>query len=246
MNAKGFKIIKGYFTNSELLQIEATLTDLYQMQAAKTRYKVIRSTRLDDIISMMEDLDKEALYQVQNMIAVSPPIRKVVDRLSEFVSNSLISGPGLFINKPFTKRLLYRWHSEAHYYPKRRTFLNAWFPLFGDKTLKNGTMSFKVGSHGRDYPFAEYQEASYYFRQFEIPDIFHQEFPEYHVQCKRGDLVLFDRNLVHKSNENLSQYFSFAMVARIWNPENDLTVSGDFRVTPYGQDVGRSGLIING
>ena len=32
-------------------------------------------------------------------------------------------GPNIFIDKPKTKRLLYKWHSEANFYPKRRGFL---------------------------------------------------------------------------------------------------------------------------
>ena len=35
---------------------------------------------------------------------------------------SILHGPNIFINKPKTKRLLYKWHSEANFYPKREVF----------------------------------------------------------------------------------------------------------------------------
>ncbi len=54
----------------------------------------------------------------------------------------LIDGPALFVNRPNTERLLYKWHSEAHYYPKRRRFLNIWLQLFDTKSKDNGSMSF--------------------------------------------------------------------------------------------------------
>ena len=70
----------------------------------------------------------------------------------------LIDGPGIFINRPKTKRLLYKWHSESHYYPKRRNFLNIWFPIFTNKNEKNGTMCIKEKSHPlNDLPINEYQ-----------------------------------------------------------------------------------------
>ena len=48
----------------------------------------------------------------------------------------LMDRPGIFVNRPKTKRLLYKWHSESHYYPKRRNFLNIWLPIFYNKMLK--------------------------------------------------------------------------------------------------------------
>lgn len=62
---------------------------------------------------------------------------------------------------------------------------------------------------------------------------------------KPKDLVFFHRNLVHRSNQNKSDKYSFAVVSRIWDPSDDLTLSGSMGATPYGGNVGRSDLIVD-
>jgi len=54
-----------------------------------------------------------------------------------------MDGPGIFVNRPKTKKLCHKWHSESHYYPKRRNFLNIWLPIFDNKSNKNETMYVK-------------------------------------------------------------------------------------------------------
>ena len=259
----GFLIIRNAVQHID--RIEEIVTKLYRVQAFKIKeyaHMLHPECTLPEICEAMESNDKEALYQVQKLIPVAINLRSIIDTMNIFVNPCEISfkdedlwlmdGPGLFINRPHTDRLLYKWHSEQHYYPKRRNFLNVWFPLFTDKTKENGTMSFKVGSHKKVYPFSEYrgygkdtENKPNHFVQYEIPDNFHAEFEEYHCESRRGEMVVFHSNLIHRSNPNLSDHYSFAMVARIWNPADDLTLSGTFAATPYGNDIGRADLIVN-
>ncbi len=267
--ADGFTTIAQFFPIELLEQIEACIVDLYLMQARKigeysatTKEIQLSPTGLFDKFSMlyelMEQEDKEALYQVQKFFPSSPIMRSLFDakfldllrNLLRSDSNTLlIDGPALFVNRPHTERLLYKWHSEAHYYPKRRRFLNIWLPLFNDKSKKTGTMSFKIASHTSDFPFSDYQgfnrnsqNSANYFVQYEIPSNFLDQFSEHWCETRRGDLVIFDRNLVHRSNQNLSDSYSVALVARVWDPTDDLTLSGDIAATPYGGNIGRSNL----
>ena len=210
---------------------------------------------------MMEANDKEALYQTQKFLPSSPAARGIFNdpfitltqRLLGSAPHSLlIDGPALFVNRPRTERLLYKWHSEAHYYPKRRRFLNIWLPLFTRKTKANGTMSFRVGSHKRDFPFSDYQgynkdtqNKSNYFTQYEIPHSLVSDFKEHWCEVEPKDLIIFDRSMVHTSNQNTSDQYSIAVVARVWDPTDDLTLSGSIAATPYGGNVGRPGLVVN-
>lgn len=251
---RGFTHIKRFFDLDDLTEFEQSITRLYSLQAHKIADYSDLPDDLPAICEAMEAKDKEALYQVQKMLPLSPWVGELFGEqfretcaglLQCSTRNLLISGPGLLINRPNTTRLLYKWHSEAHYYPKRRRFLNIWFPVFADKTKDNGVMSVKLGSHKRDWPFAEYQEGQNAFRQFEVPENFVAEFPEHVCESKRGDLIVFDRNLIHRSNPNTSDGYSFACVTRVWTPEDDLTLSGEFDVTPYvGRDCGRANLVV--
>ena len=213
------------------------------------------------IYELMEAEDKEALYQVQKLLTSSVDARSIFHRefmelmagvLGSTTKNLLVDGPAIFVNRPQTERLLYKWHSEQHYYPKRRRFLNVWIPLFENKLEINGTMSFKEKSHLKDFPFADYQgynkdskDKSNYFIQYEIPANFLDEYNERFCVASPGDLYVFHKNLVHRSNANNTDRYSVAIVARVWDPSDDLTLSGTMHATPYGGNIGRPDLLVD-
>jgi len=268
----GFSTIKDFFSNDDLNNFETIVVDLYLIQAKKIgeyRKKAIDIENSDIpnfdkfsiIYEMMEQNDKEALYQVQKYLTSSVGARalfnqrfnKLTTGLLGSKNNSvLVDGPALFVNRPNTERLLYKWHSEAHYYPKRRRFLNIWLPLFDNKSKSNGTMSFREKGHLRDFPFSDYQgynkdthNKSNYFVQYEIPLNLLQEYKEHWCEVNRRDLVIFHKNLPHTSNQNISQKYSVAVVARVWDPSDDLTISGSMAATPYGGNIGRPNLVVD-
>lgn len=212
--------------------------------------------KLSKILELNESNDKEALYQLQKLYSSSNELRNIIGtkilmdefrKLLKLNKNHplLIDGPGIFINRPNTKRLLYKWHSESHYYPKRRNFLNIWFPIFFDKNEKNGTMFIKEKSHLlNDLPFNEYQgydksseNKKNHFIQYEVPENFVKHLKTFKSNLNVGDLLVFHRKSVHTSTPNLSKKYSFAVVFRVWDISKDLTISGNLGVSPY-RDVG--------
>jgi hypothetical protein len=259
-----------YFKKADLQVFEETIINLFSLQALKIGdyrgevLSIIQSSKDNfekfcKINELLEKDDQEALFQVQKYLTSSVGARSIFSEslmnlcgeiLGSDTRSLLVDGPAVFINRPNTERLLYRWHSEAHYYPKRRKLLNIWFPLFVGKTKNNGTMSFKEGSHKESFPFVEYHgyksksEKSNTVTQFEIPANFLTEFSEHWCEANVGDLIIFDRNMVHTSNPNTSQDYSAAVVARVWDPSEDLTLSGEIGATPYGGNIGRQNLVV--
>jgi hypothetical protein len=256
---------------SSIELFEKTVVELYGLQASKIgdfrdealetlNSKETNFEKFCNLYELLEKDDKDALYQVQKFLPASNGARNIfTDKVMEICAQALgsdtrkllIDGPAVFINRPNTERLLYRWHSEVHYYPKRRRFLNLWLPLFTPKTKQNGTMSFKEQSHKNSYPFVEYQgysaksEKKNSFIQMEIPPNFLAHLNEHWVEANVGDLVMFDKNLAHTSNANTSNQYSAAIVARVWDPSDDLTLSGNVDATPYGGNLGRQNLIVS-
>lgn len=161
-NSQGFLLRKNFFAEQKLNDLCCTLLDLFYMQSSKigeyrAKAKEVMDTRattfqkLSAIVELMEEQDKEALYQVQKFLPSSQPLRHFFDKpfmeycasvLGSKYNSLMLDGPALFVNRPNTQRLLYKWHSEAHYYPKRRRFLNVWFPIFLKKTRKMGLCRF--------------------------------------------------------------------------------------------------------
>ncbi len=268
----GYTTIQDFFSDKDLHNFETVVVDLFLLQAKKIfdyrdeaadieNSKMSNFEKFSSIYEIMEERDKEALYQVQKYLTSSAGARKLFNecfinlttRLLNSKKNSvLIDGPALFVNRPNTERLLYKWHSEAHYYPKRRRFLNIWLPLFDNKSKSNGTMSFKEKTHLRDFPFSDYQgynkdtqNKSNYFIQYEIPTNLVKDYKEHWCEVNRKDLIIFHKNLVHTSNQNTSEKYSVAVVARVWDPTDDLTISGSIAATPYGGNIGRPNLFVD-
>ena len=232
----------------------------YKAKATKIENSMASNLeKISAIFELMEKNDKEALYHVQrymkNCISINAFFdEKFLNLMTSLLSSKrediLLDGPALFINRPNTKRLLYKWHSESHYYPKRRRFLNIWLPLFNQKTKANGTMSFKEKSHKSEFPFSDYvgydnETKKNSYTQYEIPSKFVENYKEYFCEASPKDLVIFHRGLVHKSNINNSNKYSLAAVARVWDPTDDLTLSGDIDALPYKSNTGRSNLDVN-
>ena len=266
-NKTGISILKNVLKKKELDLFYNTLLNItfYHLRKIKENKnsitKIYNSSlplgdKLSKILELYEKNDKEALYQLQKLYSSSIELRNIIGtkflikefkKLLELKENQplLIDGPGIFINRPKTKRLLYKWHSESHYYPKRRNFLNIWFPIFFNKSEKNGTMFIKEKSHLlNDLPFNEYQgfdksseNKKNHFIQYEVPENFVKNLKTFKSNLNVGDLLAFHRKSIHTSTPNLSKKYSFAVTFRVWDISKDLTMSGDLAVSPY-RDVG--------
>jgi len=271
---KGYVIIKDFFEKEDLKRCEKSIAQLYALQAYKikpyrekmekhySKYNTYEDICL--IYNMMEEFDKEALYQVHKMILENYFIRKFVNNeklidIADVLINvnkdvALINGMGLFVNKPGSNRLLYKWHTAEHGYPKRMKCLSVWFPLYIPKNEQNGVMYVAEGSHKVKFPFVEYtgysskdKGKSNQLTQREIPDYLVENYKKVPTLAKPGDVVLFHHSLVHTSSINQSKDISFAGVIKIWEVSKDFTLSGNIAATPYsGSDTGRAELIIEG
>jgi hypothetical protein len=267
----GYLLLRSVVPSSLREMLERSIVQSYAMQALKflaLREKLggrppedFRTVEdLDEIVGLLEEHDREAAYQALWLIEASPGGRAFTawDELAQISARllrcpqelTLMTPPAPFINQPNSKRLLYRWHSEAGAYPKRRNFLNIWLPLFRDKHSKNGTMILARRSHVLDdVPFVDYRGydretlgTANYLVQYETPESFFLECERVPVEAAVGDLVVFHRKTIHTSAPNTSPFTTYVGVMRAWDPRGDLTISGDIQAKPYGGDLGRPGI----
>ncbi len=261
INELGFIGLTNFFDSLQIDRVQEAIFAVYLDQYNKLdNYPEFKTSGsifedMNFIVSTLEENDKEALYQVQKLLPQSAQIHSFftdqqiklfADLLGVKETSVLVNGPGLFINKPGSVRLLYKYHNEAHYYPKRRNFLNLWLPIFHNKTKDNGAMRLKLKSHlMEDIGFNEYtgydkisENKKNHFVQYEVPEVFHANYQEFVCEYNLGDLVIFKRNLLHTSNANITEKPSYALVYRIWENSMDLTLSGDFAIRPYSGSDG--------
>jgi ectoine hydroxylase-related dioxygenase (phytanoyl-CoA dioxygenase family) len=268
---QGYTIVENFWPPELLNAWENSIILFYLRQAIKIKSlkeklaPLVRTkltvNELDTILLSLENDYKEAAYQVIKMVEGSlaahqmMSFNKLIDMASSLLNcpSNLLTMAGInpFINLPSTKRLLYKWHTEGCYYPKRRNFLNIWFPIFRDKNIKNGTMWFCKKSHTiAERHFIEYQgydketeNKKNHFIQYEIPESELTEYEKIPVIAKRGDIVFFHRSMVHAGTVISSATASYASVMRIFDYGNDLTLSGDYATQPYKDQGGLSELI---
>lgn len=253
---EGFLILKKFWSEELLMIWEKTIISFYYMQANKIpeiKKRLNHATTikdLDRILILFEKHHKQAGYQAsqlirtsmaRNLIFTTTPFISICSQLLKCPKELLNIGDGvMFSNMPHQKRLLYQWHTEASYYPKRRNFVNGWFPIFRNKTKKNGTMMIMPKSHKKPYwDFMEhfgYDNTSQKTQtriQFEVPTKYLTEYEQKIIEIDRGDLILLDRNMLHASLINQSSQISYASIVRIFDTRNDLTLSSVLEVCPF-------------
>ena len=265
----GYIILKNFFNKKDIdsLNKKLWLISYYYFYKIKPYRKFLsnlNSNKVDYLnkfskfYNYFEKDEKKTLHSLQKILEQNTEIKNFFfdEKLKKIYTSLLdtdynlpifLHGPNIFINRPKTKRLLYKWHSEAKFYPKRRSFLNIWFPLFNNKTKTNGTMKIKEKSHKNfDYPINEYigfdkktLNSENNFFQKEIPEKFLKNYNTKTLDLKIGDLIIFHRNLVHSSSLNNSSEFSFALTGRIWEFSKDYSLSSNFGIEEnlYSKDI---------
>ena len=134
----------------------------------------------------------------------------------------------------------YTWHAEQVWYPKRRNFVNVWCPIIVDRVNKN-SISVMPSSHNKDwFYFSEYSGYDGEIDnnaniQYEIPSSFLKSYKSETPSLKLGEGLFFSSKLVHKSIENNSNEVLCAIVFRVYDYSEDLTLSSDWADIPYNR-----------
>ena len=190
---------------------------------------------LDECIQMMRNTSiGHKLASNNNLINISKKLLK-----NKKLSN-IISGPSMFINFPNSVRRKYTWHSEQNWYPKRRNFINVWYPIFRYRK-KNESMALKVSSHKKDwFYFSEYEGYKGKTNkdalvQYEIPEKFVKEFKTISPEVKKNEGLFFSGKIVHRSIDSKNNIF-YTLIFRIYDYTNDLTLSSNWADIPYNRN----------
>ena len=112
----------------------------------------ISETEIDDLAISVHEKNKRSLDFAIQELRECPSFYNLVNAKFLTKASELLNCPssllkihfdGILVNIPSNKQRLYRFHSEAHYYPYRKNFLNFWMPVIRDKQLDNGAMLIK-------------------------------------------------------------------------------------------------------
>jgi len=264
----GFQIHNLFFKN-QLSNVYVDLANRMKLQAYKIGLindpqfynynSSVNIKKLDRLITSLHKRNKRSVDFAVQELRECPSFYSLVNQNFLKISSKLLTCPtsllkihfdGILINIPSNKQRLYRFHTESHYYPYRKNFLNFWMPVLHNKTKKNGTMLIKHKGHKKKYSFNEYNgfdkiegdqvNEENFFYQLETPESEISEFKTLVVDLAVGDGLFFHGNLPHSSTTNKSNHPSYALIGRVYDYRKDLTLSDKTGIKLY--EGGRAGF----
>lgn len=265
----GISIFEDMFPKGVTEDIVTTFHSRLKVQAYKLRLiedaspaTEINVEQIDDLVQKVNATSKAALDFVVQSLRETPAASATMcqPRFLEAASD-LLKCPvsllkthmdGILINLPKNETRLYKFHSEAHYYPQRRNFLNFWMPVIRPKTTDNGSMVVKLRAHKNSYQFIEYtgfnskesndvSEADF-FHQLQIPEDDLSDYEDFVCSLQPNTAVFFHQNLPHTSTVNLSSAPSYTLIMRVYDYRYDATLSDNTGVKSYTSAAARGGF----
>jgi ectoine hydroxylase-related dioxygenase (phytanoyl-CoA dioxygenase family) len=218
LDEDGFVVLRNAFTEDELSDVTGTIT--YMLSAHAQLGETVSDTCVR--------LDKEnprLLYRIYQYSGSTLGVNRVRQACLKF-ARVLLPGKGIYIdidssvifNLPRDTRLTWTWHQESAYHPQIPESLGFWYPLIRPATVGNGTMSFLKGTHKLGLlPWTKHKPRADGATSLVPADIdrLTQEFPEVHCVTDVGDLVIFHKHMVHRSNFNASDTPRFTGLVRL-------------------------------
>ena len=215
----GFIIFKNFFNKKEINSFEKYLLKTY----SKHLQVKLNKKNIHSIIAGIEkkkkyDLLYKALKDYNDTLPFKEASKKLIKFSKKFFNNdykNVASGMAIGINN--SKRTAYKWHQEKPYYKKISTIHNQ-FPIFNACNLKNGTMSVLTGSHKigfiKKVKIVKLSKKS--INSFVPKNItaLKKKYSEKFINLNLRDVVLFNENIIHKTNNNISNKIRFACIIR--------------------------------
>jgi len=208
-NEFGFLSLKGIIPQE---QIDVLIRDLIFLFEP---YSGISENPIDSAIINLDRGDKEKLFSIHSSMYKLMSIKKLSCFFTDYIQKTfcldkpiLEISSGILLGIPNDKRLVYDFHQESSYMKGFSDIFNIHFPILRTSSIENGTMSVLSGSHKLghlDYDKKRFSENSY--TNLTPKDILkiQDSYTEQHCYLEVGDVIIFHKDLIHKSNNNLSE-----------------------------------------
>tara|TARA_B100000795_G_C22783546_1_gene433493 strand:+ start:1292 stop:2107 length:816 start_codon:yes stop_codon:yes gene_type:complete len=171
---------------------------------------------IDSGILNLDKADKKLLHKLHLSLQKSTAVRSMPNIFRNIISSinedktpvlDIFSGLLLGISKD--DRLVYNFHQESNYYREAFSDITVvHYPLLRTSKPENGTMSILPGSHKLgtlDYDKSQKSNNSYTTLIPKNMSKIVDKFPEFHCYLEVGDVILLNKDLIHKSNYNSSE-----------------------------------------
>ena len=222
----GVVVVQGAIPLSQLRRLQQAVQELFELSG---QYQ----GDVHKTCAHLDRVDQDLLYQINKCVARTRAFRDVTGHCWKYAAllhevrpaAMYMTGDVLF-GLSNDDRLVIDWHQDSAYYPGIKdpsTLMNCWFPVFEDATIENGAISLLLGSscEGRIAKTEHRRPHEKAFLSL-VPDgvqDLEKTYEEYRCTCEVGDLVVFNSNMVHRSNFNSTDHTRFSGVMVLHAPK---------------------------
>ena len=211
---KDFYETYGYIAIKKIIPEDLLVSIRNDLVAIFKQYGSDEKNPVDSGIINLDKTNKPKLYELHTAASKCISFRATSVFFSEVLKNiSGINNPVLEIASGFLlsiskdNRLVYDFHQESNYMKGFEDIFNVHYPLLRTSTIDNGTMSILPASHHYgtlSFTKARISKDSYTDLVPTNIEEITANIPELHCYLELGDVVIFHKDLIHKSNFNSS------------------------------------------
>jgi ectoine hydroxylase-related dioxygenase (phytanoyl-CoA dioxygenase family) len=231
----GFAIFENLYTPQELNQFENVIRETISdtLKRAIKDYpelaNIKKGDEFDAGVLALKAANPQYLSHIQRSISRSPEffylsskpdIAKFARELLELEASHpfYVSSCGMIFAHPHAKdtkssyHVELDWHTDVFFTIPRSQFIHIWSPFVHDATKELGTILVCPGSHKAGMVKQLMDINTTYNHRYKVDPSVIEQYQPIHVEVKRGSLVIFARDLIHRSGTNISNQVRYAMV----------------------------------
>jgi ectoine hydroxylase-related dioxygenase (phytanoyl-CoA dioxygenase family) len=220
----GWVYIPSFVPKDKVLKIENKIKNIFGVGGFD---------ELSKKIIELDKCDQSLLYQYNLSINRITEILSLAEKIDELLtlrhpkSSGVVLDHYVLLGLPADQRLAYSWHQESSYIPTVPTVYTMWTPLFTPSTRENGTMSVLSGTHKLgNIGYSRLEKPHGYCDLVVDTKELIPKHPEYFCCNAIGDCILFEKDLVHRSNFNITDKVRISLLLRIGHIDTVTQLSG--------------------
>lgn len=205
----GYVSIKGGIPKKFIDLIVSELNEIFLTYATDC------DNPFDSAVLELDRNHKDKLYELHTMAVKLTSFSNINSLVSGYINDicgkkmpQFTIGTGFLLGIPKDSRLVYDFHQESNYMKGFDDIFNVHYPLLRTSNFENGTMSVLPGSHKLgtlDYSISRVSENSYTNLVPSGIEEITNSYKELYNFLEVGDVLIFHKDLIHKSNYNSSE-----------------------------------------
>jgi len=237
-NQNGFIILDNFFSSEELKNFENILEYLIRRDLKKvldidpdfsiTDYD---NSIFNNGLIKLEEINHQYIADIYDTISQVPEFLRLITKketteyINQLLKRNLKKPLYTFtcrcrIDPPNDDRRKTKWHQEVFYTIPKSNFLQTWAPLVNDADVNNGTLQVCVGSHKEGIAKQSWDMEKGGANPFVIDENVVEKYKIMDVEIKKGQFMIFNSRLFHRSGNNLSNKVRYSLVGMYHDTDN--------------------------